>query len=247
SLLTESNALSTSGVVALGFGDLAQLEYRGSAAVTTRSSLDATQEVLRLPSLGVQVKAPLRERPWVPGAAVALRFGLDQETHDGDLVHRQKATDLYLVSRLRPGGRLDRLTLHGGLRIASASIDSQGPGAPAEIHRTLLLPAGGWELRMNKRALLAGELSLVPLFDPGDASRPSRIGHGLLGRAGMRWRMLPSLIIDASIGYRIEVARMDPLRGSMLDALVDWDIRVGGEIFIPWGAAVCRAAGVFCQ
>jgi hypothetical protein len=247
SLLTEANSLSTTGVIAIGFGDLAQLEYRGSAAVSGGADPGEQQEVFRLPSVGVQIKAPLRSRPWVPGAAVALRFGLPQEIEVGDLRHQQKATDLYFVSRLRPGGRLQRLTLHGGLRVASARIDSEGPGAPAAAKRTLFLPAGGWEVQMNRTALIAGELALVPLFDAGDATQASRIGHGLLGRAGMRWRALPSVIIDASIGYRIEVARMDPIKGSMLDALVDWDLRLGAEIFIPWGAAVCRAAGAFCE
>jgi hypothetical protein len=247
SLLTEANSLSTTGVVAIGFGDLAQLEYRGSAAVSGSADPDAQQEIFRLPSVGVQVKAPLRPRPWVPGAAVALRFGLPQETEVGELRHQQRAADLYFVSRLRPGGWLDRLTLHGGLRVASARIDSEGPGAPARAKRTLFLPAGGWEVQMNRSALFAGELALVPLFEPGDATTASHIGHGLLGRAGMRWRALPSVVIDASIGYRIEVARMDPIKGSMLDALVDWDLRVGAEIFIPWGAALCRGAGVFCE
>ncbi len=247
SLLTEANALSTTGVVAVGFGDLAQIEYRGSTAVRTRSAIDGEQVPFRLPSLGVQIKAPLRDRPWVPGAAVALRFGLAHTEEDGAVSHRERITDLYLVSRLRGGGRFERFSLHGGLRIASAKIDSEGTGAPADADRTLWLPAGGWEVRMNRRALLAGELALVPRFDPGDATRASEIGSGVLGRAGMRWRVLPSVVVDASIGYRIEVERMRSIDDGMLDALVDWDIRLGGELFIPWGAAVCRAAGVFCE
>ena len=247
SLLTEANALSTTGVIAIGFGDLAQIEYRGSTAVTTRSPIDPEQVPFRLPSLGVQIKAPLRERPWVPGAAVALRFGLPHTEEDGSISHQEKVTDLYLVSRLRGGGVFDRWSLHGGLRIASAKILSEGTSAPADASRTLWLPAGGWEVRMNRHALIAGELALVPRFDPGDASRASAIGSGVLGRAGMRWRLLPSVVIDASIGYRIEVERMRSIESGMLDALVDWDIRLGGEIFIPWGAAACRAAGVFCE
>jgi hypothetical protein len=28
---------------------------------------------------------------------------------------------------------------------------------------------------------------------------------------------------------------------------VTWDIRLGAEVFIPWGALACRATGAFCE
>jgi hypothetical protein len=61
----------------------------------------------------------------------------------------------------------------------------------------------------------------------------------------MRWAVIPSIIIDGSIGYQLEVAKAAPAMGP--DAVVQWDIRLGAEVFVPWGALACRAAGVFCD
>jgi len=244
SLLSESDVLSSSSVVAIGFGDIAQLEYRNSAAI---SALD--DQPIRVPTLGVQLKLPLRQRKYVPGFAVALRFGFPRQETSGHISHDENVTDLYAVGRLLLWGPLRAVTLHGGLRVAAAEIDSEGEPMLDDVERNLFLPAGGWEWQVGPRTVLAGELSLVPLFDPGDATRASRIKSGVFGRAGVRWRVLPALVIDASVGYRIEVARLDgSAEGSFgPNSLVDWDIRLGGEIFFPWGAVACRTAGVFCE
>ena len=242
SLLSETSVLSASSVVALGFGDIAQLEYRSSNAITTLE-----ESPINLPTLGVQLKLPFRERKYIPQFAVALRFGLPTREEVGGIRHDEQVTDLYAVGRLRLWGPLERVTLHGGLRVSAAEIDSEGEPLLADVKQTLFLPAGGWEIQMTPQTTLAGELSLVPLFDPGDAARASRIKSGLFGRAGIRWRMLPSVIVDASVGYRIEVARADASASDDLRGLVDWDIRLGGEIFLPWGAVLCRTAGLFCD
>ncbi len=241
SLVNEANVLSSSGVAAIGFGDIAQLEYRASNAITTLA--DAP---IRLPTLGVQLKVPLRERKYLPQFAVALRFGFPTEESAGELVHHEQATDLYLVGRLKLWGPFDRFKLHGGLRVSSAEIVSDGPGAPADVKHTLWLPAGGWEVQMTPRTVLAGELALVPLFDPGDDGRGSKIRSGIFGRAGIRWHILPAVVFDASVGYRIEVLRLGE-GAEDLKGLIDWDIRLGGEVFLPWGAALCRTARLFCE
>ena len=106
---------------------------------------------------------------------------------------------------------------------------------------------GGWEVQMTPQTRLAGELALVPSFAPETAEHPSRIGTKPFGRLGVRWAIHPAFVIDASLGYRIEVARFmdDPTGG--LGSLVEWDIRLGAELFVPWGALLCRAGGVFCE
>lgn len=240
SLLSENNVLSTSSVVAIGFGDIAQLEYRSSTAVTT---LDETP--VRLPSLGVQLEIPYRAPRFVPELAVALRFGIPRSevSVDGSIEHEEQATDLYLVGRLPLG----RLILHGGVRATQAEITSQGPGAPENFESLLFLPAAGLEYQVTEQTLIAAEIARVPLFDPGDSTRPSDIKGGFFGRAGARWRIVPWLVMDASVGYRIEVERLDSSVGGMANALVDWDMRLGGEIFIPWGAVLCRRARMFCE
>lgn len=246
SLLNEPGVLSASSVVAIGFGDIAQLEYRNSTAISTLE--DAP---IRLPTLGVQLKAPFRRRKYVPALAVALRFGFPRSglSSDGAIEHEERATDLYAVGSLRLWGALERLTLHGGVRVSAASIESQSAvgQAPATEKRTLFLPAGGWQWDVSRSAAFAGELALVPLFDPGDSGRPNQIRSGVFGRAGIRWRIVPSVVLDASVGYRIEVAELGGPMSNMANALVDWDIRLGGEIFVPWGAVLCRGIGAFCE
>jgi hypothetical protein len=250
SLLTEANTLSTSSVVAIGFGDIAQLEYRNAVAVTTQSSelaSDLEGAPFALPTVGVQLKAPYRPPTYVPSAAVALRFGLPHEARDGAVVHSERATDLYVVGSMKLGGPFRRFTLHGGLRVSAASIESDGALAPENHKETLFLPAGGWEVQMSDDTVLAGELALVPVFAPGGATSPSDIRSGVFGRAGIRWRLLPSFVLDASVGYRIEVERLGNSASSMASSLVDWDIRVGGELFVPWGAAACKTIHLFCE
>lgn len=250
SLLTAANTLSTSSVLAIGFGDIAQLEYRNAVAVTTRApdlASDLEGAPFALPTVGVQLKAPYRAPRFVPSAAVALRFGLPHDERIGALTHTERATDLYVVGSMRLGGPFDRFTLHGGLRVSAAAIETEGDPSVEDHEETLFLPAGGWEVQMNDDTVLAGELALVPVFEPGDASEPSDIRSGVFGRAGIRWRLLPSIVLDASVGYRIEIARLGSSPSSMASSLVDWDIRLGGEIFVPWGAAACKTIHLFCE
>ena len=244
SLLTESNVLSSSSVVALGFGDIAQLEYRNSTALTAQQD-----KPISLPTLGVQLKLPLRPRKYIPGFAAALRFGFPrtETTDNGRISHEERVTDLYLVGRLPLWGALGKVTLHGGLRVSQADIESTGAAGLDNAKRVLFLPAGGWEWQVTDVTTFAGEIALVPLFDPGDAQRASTIGSGVFGRGGVRWRVLPSVTLDASIGYRVEVQRLGPATSNSVASLIDWDIRLGGEVFVPWGAVLCRGVGMFCE
>ncbi len=242
SLLSESDTFSSGGLAAVGFGDVAQLEYRVSAAFSNLGESD-----LYLPSLGVQFKAPLRERRYLPAFAVALRLGLPktEELADGSEVTTfdQRVNDLYLVARLRLWGPFRRFTVHGGVRVGAASITSDS----REISDVLWLPAVGWDVQMNPQTKLVGELAMVPVFDPLAEIEEDRITAKPLGRMGVRWFIHPAVAIDASLGYRIEIVRFMEESGGSLDALIDWDIRLGAELFVPWGALVCRAGGVLCK
>jgi hypothetical protein len=97
---------------------------------------------------------------------------------------------------------------------------------------------------MNSTAKIVGEIALAPQFEwmPSVSPRPT-IGRGVLGRLGMRWRILPSIVLDGSLAYQVDDAA--PTQG--FDAVVSWDIRLGAEVFVPWGALACRAVGVFCD
>ncbi len=242
SLLQETGILTSAGVLAIGFGDLAQLEYRHTAAI----SLGRT--IAPLPAAGVQLKLPLSERRYLPAFSVALRFGLarDEELDDGRIA-TERVTDFYAVSRLRLWGRLSPVTLHAGVRVSKAeiSVDEADAPAPELVEKTLVLPAFGWEIATGGGAHLVGELMLAPQFDLDTATGDPTIGAGLLGRLGVRWFVRPAVILDASLGYQVEVARAEIADG--LNSIVQWDIRLGGEVFVPWGALVCRAAGVFCE
>lgn len=239
SLLQETGLLTSAGVLAAGFGDLAQLEYRHSAAISV-TGVNAP-----LPGVGVQVKIPIPEYPNVPVLGVAFRLGVPrtESLMDTDVV--EQVTDLYIVGRWRLTA-LDWLTLHGGTRISSAKIELSGARTVSPVKKTLYLPTAGYDIRMNDAARIVGEIALAPQFswEPGSEADPT-IGYGLLGRLGMRWAVLPSVIIDGSIGYQLEVANAAPATGP--NAVVQWDIRLGAEVFVPWGALACRAAGVFCE
>jgi hypothetical protein len=234
SLLEKPGILTFAGVAAIGFGDIAQLEYRHTEAIGV-TGLNAP-----VPAVGVQLKLPLPERSGVPALGVAFRLGVPRrETLNGQAVD-ETVTDLYIVGRLHHD-RVPWLTLHGGTRISSAKA------VPADHdlgqQRTLVLPTAGYEIAMTPRAKIVGEIALAPQFQwtAAAAAKPT-IGHGLLGRLGMRWQLVPAITLDGSIDYQLEDAA--PTEG--FDAVVRWDIRLGAELFIPWGALACRAAGVFC-
>jgi len=235
SLLEKPGVLTSAGVVAIGFGDIAQLEYRHTEAIGV-TGLDAP-----VPAVGVQLTLPLPERRGLPAIGIAFRLGVPRrETIEGMTVD-ETVTDLYLVARLRDD-HVPWLTLHGGTRISSAKA---APSDPALVQqRTLVLPTAGYEVAMTPTAKIVGEIALAPQFQwkPATSPRPA-IGRGLLGRLGMRWQVLPSIVLDGSLGYQIDDAA--PTDG--FDAVVTWDIRLGAEVFVPWGALACRAVGVFCE
>jgi len=239
SLLQETGVLSSAGVLAIGFGDIAQLEYRHTTAI----SIESTSAPV--PAVGVQLKLPLGERPYLPAWAVAFRLGVPRREVFGATDVDETVTDLYLVGRLRLAPAVSAVTLHGGVRISSASIETSGAQV-LKAERRMVLPAGGIEVAMNPSARMIGELALVPQFrfDPAVPAAP-RIEHGVLGRFGVRWSVLPAVSIDASLGYQLEVARARAADG--VRSVVQWDIRLGGEIFVPWGALACRAVGIFCE
>ncbi|MDX2091107.1 MAG: hypothetical protein SFX73_24820 [Kofleriaceae bacterium] len=242
SLLQETGVLTSAGVFAIGFGDLAQLEYRHTSAISI-SGVNAP-----VPGVGVQLKLPIPDINGVPAIGVSFRLGVPRRESFGATDIDETVTDLYLVGRLRIK-QLSWLALHGGTRVSSASIKVSGVSSgdrTAEVTKTLWLPTAGYEIAMNPTAKIVGEIALAPQFRwmPGTDAAPE-IGYGLLGRFGMRWAVLPSVVIDGSIGYQLEVANSALASGP--DAVVAWDIRLGAEVFVPWGALACRAAGVFCE
>ena len=239
SLLQETGLLTSAGVAAIGFGDIAQLEYRHSAAISI-SGVNAP-----LPGIGVQIKLPIPEFNAVPAFGVAFRLGVPRvESFDGVNVE-ERVSDLYLVARLHID-QVSWLTLHGGTRVSSAQVQLSGAIESGKVQKTLWLPTAGYEIRMTKEASIVGEVALAPQFRwmRGTQEDPT-IDYGLLGRLGVRWALFPSVIIDGSIGYQLEVAHARVAEGP--DDIVHWDIRLGAEVFVPWGALACRATGAFCD
>jgi hypothetical protein len=246
SLLQEPGVLTSAGVVSIGFGDIAQLEYRHTAAITV-TGIQAP-----LPAAGVQIKIPLPERASVPALGFAFRLGVPRTERLAELDVRETVTDLYLVARLRLGAA-PWLTLHGGARVSSARLELAGPAVDEgarSVRERLVLPTAGYELAMTPRARIVGELALAPRFvarapDGTGGARAPGIGYGALGRLGMRWRVVPAVVVDASINYQADVGELAGT--ASLDAVVAWDIRLGAEVLVPWGALACRATGVFCD
>jgi hypothetical protein len=236
SLLQKPGVLTSAGVLAVGFGDIAQLEYRHTEAIGI-TGLNAP-----VPAVGVQLKLPLPESPNVPAFGVAFRLGVPRGELQGGKNVDETVTDLYLVGRLQLSVA-PWLTLHGGTRISFAKAAPADPDLIAQ--RTLLLPTAGYEIAMNSWATIVGEIALAPQFQWMPALQPRPIiGRGVLGRLGMKWRVLPSIALEGSIGYQID----DAVSLEGVEAIVSsWDIRLGAAVFVPWGALACRAVGVFCN
>ena len=114
SLLREPGVLSSAGVLAIGFGDLAQLEYRHTSAI----SLDEVSAPL--PAVGLQLALPLPRTGSWPAVALAFRLGVPRrELHDA-LTVDEAVTDLYLVVRQRLPGRLAPITIQPAAAAAAA-------------------------------------------------------------------------------------------------------------------------------
>ena len=236
SLLEHPGVLSSAGVLAIGVGDLAQLEYRHTAAISV-GNFDAP-----VPAAGVQVRLPLPERPNLPAIGLALRIGVPRHEPFAGQDVVETVTDFYVVARERFAAA-PWLTLHAGLRLSPASIQIAN-GPPVRVPY-LVLPTGGVELAMNPTARIVGEAGLVPAFSwmPGDAQ--PQIGRGMLARLGLRWSIVPWATLDASFGYQLD--RTATVSGGPRDLVQQWDIRLGAEVFVPWGALACRAVGAFCE
>jgi hypothetical protein len=235
SLLENPGVLSSAGVVAIGFGDIAQLEYRHTSAI----SIDEVQAPV--PAVGVQLEAPLPDRPSWPAVALAFRLGVPRHEVRGATEIEEKVTDLYFVARQRLPGRFARATLHGGIRMSSAEL-SLGGDATGDVRRRLFLPAGGIAVAMGDHSVGIVEAGLAPSFDRDPGGAPM-IGAGVIGRLGVRWYLHPAFSFDASVGYQVD----DATSPAGVRSVVDWDIRLGGELFVPWGAIACRSAGLFCS
>ncbi|HUJ58265.1 MAG TPA: hypothetical protein VLX92_07225 [Kofleriaceae bacterium] len=246
SLLQQPGLLTSAGVIAIGFGDIMQLEYRHTEAISV-TGVNAP-----VPAIGVQLKIPLPDRPGWPAVGVALRLGVSRQEQFGATTVDEKVTDGYLVVRERiPGVRW--LTLHAGARLSYASITLGGDrsyamGSPKQ----LLLPTAGIEVAMNREARLVAEVSAAPRFrwdgatDPTSTASPS-IGYGVIARAGLRWAVVPAVTLDATLGYQTELASAADTDTGPRDVVRAWDIRLGAEVFVPWGALACRAFRVFCD
>ena len=235
SLLEQPGLLTSAGVVAVGFGDLAQLEYRHTEAISV-TGVNAP-----VPAVGAQFRLPIPERPNVPAIGIAYRQGLPRDEQVTTQTVEESVTDVYIVARERLSVA-PWLTLHGGLRYSPSHVKVlNGPS----VTRDMWLPAGGFELAVNREARVVGETELVPQFhyDAGDAV--PKIGTGVEARFGLRWALFRAVTLDASFGYQLDEA-MGSLGGPR-DVVQEWDIRLGAEVFVPWGALACRATGVFCD
>jgi hypothetical protein len=176
---------------------------------------------------------------------LAFRLGVPRGEQISGATVDETVTDLYIVARERLSVA-PWLSLHAGVRISSATIALTGePGHPSDFSATrrLVLPTGGIELAMNKESRLVGEISAAPQFSWMPGADPT-IGYGVLSRFGMRWALLPSVILDGTIGYQMDLAMP---AGGPRDVVSAWDIRLGAEVFVPWGALACRAVGAFCD
>lgn len=240
SLLQQPGVLTSAGVIAIGFGDIAQLEYRHTGAISV-TGVDAP-----VPAVGVQLHVPIPEHAYVPGLGVAVRIGVPRYEHFAATTIEEKVTDFYFVARERLA---PWFVLHAGVRVSPSTFTlTNDPAQPdVTLKRTLALPTAGLEIVMNPDARIVAEVAAVPQFMwMADGGEPPSIGYGMLARLGLRWKLVPSVIFDGSLGYQLETADAQA-GGGPRNIVQQWDIRLGAEVFVPWGALACRALGVFCD
>ena len=222
SLLEEPGVLSSAGVLAVGVGNLAQIDYRHISAI----GIDGGS--VPLPSVGVQLKLPFDTGDMIPAVAISYRLGIAHE--EGDAV--QELDEVYAVAHFALPLDLD---LHVGLRVASASLELNGE----EDKTTDWYPAVGLAHDIGSKVTTILEVGRAPKFDIVDGA--PAINDGVTGRLGLRWRMHPRFSFDASAGYLAQGVSTDP------NDLLAWDIRLGGEVFVPWGALACESLSLFCK
>jgi hypothetical protein len=247
SLLQETGILSFAGVAAIGFGDLAQLEYRHTAAIGVERT------AAPVPAVGVQLKIPIPERKYIPSLAIAFRYGVPRdEKLDGGVTVTESVTDFYVVARLQLWGAAQAVSLHAGARISQAKLLVGAAAGDCDANplcdqRYILLPTFGIDIAANRTAHLIAEAGIAPQFryDQTDPVAEATVRRGFLGRLGTRWFIHPAFSIDASLGYQLEVAGAHPSDG--LKDVVHWDIRVGAELSLPWGGFACKGLGIFCE
>lgn len=222
SLLEEPGVLSSAGVFAVGVGDLAQIDYRHTSAIGIAGGS------VPLPSVGVQLKLPFDTGTMVPAIAISYRLGIEHDENGS----KQKATDVYGVAHFALPLNLD---LHAGLRVTQAILEV----GEEKVEATEWYPAVGIAHDLGSKATTIIELGRAPKFDIEDGMPV--INSGVTGRVGLRWRVHPRFAFDASAGYLAQGVSTDP------NDFLAWDIRLGGEIFVPWGALACESLSLFCK
>jgi hypothetical protein len=222
SLLEERGVLSSAGVFALGIGNLAQIDYRHTSAI----GVDGGS--VPLPAVGVQLKLPIDTGEFVPAIAVAYRLGIEHDENGA----KEKATDVYGVAHFALPLDVD---LHVGLRVTQASLAFE----EVKVESTEWYPAIGVVRNVGETAAAILEFGRAPKFDLEDGM--PEISSGVTGRLGLRWRIHKRFSLDASAGYLAKGIGADP------NDLLAWDIRLGGEVFVPWGAVACESLSLFCK
>ena len=241
SLLQQPGVLTSAGVLAIGIGDIAQVEYRHTEAISV-TGINAP-----LPGIGVQLKLPIPESSGVPVVGVAFRLGRTRREVVGATNVDESVNDLFFVARERFNSA-PWLTLHGGIRISATNLDLTGD-MKFSTSKTLFLPTAGIELAMNPTAKIVAEVAYAPRFSfIHDPTTPDLavIDSGVLARLGVRWSLLGSTVLDASFGYQVNAGGVG-FETTPRNVVESWDIRIGAEVFVPWGALACKAVGVFCD
>ena len=231
SLLKEPGVLSSAGVLAIGIGDLAQLEYRHTSAIGIKG------KSAPLPAVGLQIKLPIPQLKYVPDLAVAYRLGIEHEEEGEQTKFTERVTDVYGVARFRfPKG----IMLHLGLRLSQAEIGvSDNPDMGGDLSEIMWLPAFGLEVPMSERSVAIAEIGAAPKFSESDDGSAS-VDSGYTARLGLRWRVHPKFSFDASAGY----LSSDSAAAS---EVLEWDIRLGAEVFVAWDSLTCRSLQLFCK
>ena len=231
--------LTSAGVLAVGFGDIAQIEYRHTGAISV-TGVNAP-----LPAVGVQLTVPIPEYAYVPKLGIAVHIGVPRDEQIGGATSPRRsptstsscASGSRLADAARRAARVAVAPEHHRRRVAARS----GSGAHARA-----ADVGVRAARESDDARSSARSRGAAVHVDGDGAEKPAIAYGLLARFGLRWAIVPSVVLDGSLGYQL--AKQNGVAGAgPRDVVQQWDIRLGAEVFVPWGALACRAVGVFCE
>jgi len=228
------------GVIAVGLGNIAEVEFSSTKLV---NNIAQGSPITPTSAFKLQlIPSHLFGWSWFPTAAVAIRstaewshirsdqtkIAANQSWMDRGIYnigYQTRFSVLYLISSIQLGF----LGLHGGMNLMDIRTKdtrvwylSSCFHEPVEIQHEINGLMAGFDVRYNPQTKLMFEISHQPQFVFSDSTNRVRVNRDFLAVAGIRYFFTPWLSIDTGIWYQ----------GHFL-GIADSEIKIGINLFLP--------------